>query len=84
MCVKTKIDCQDRLGTTVSNIEQRDCSLSVSSPTGPYRCVQEDVIPFSKRFMGNPQIFRELTGEKRLLLAVIGQSNAVRKCCSRG
>lgn len=27
--------------------------------------------------MGNPQIFREMTGEKRLLLAVIGQKNAV-------
>ena len=48
-------------------------------PTGPYTCVQEDVIPHAKGFVGNPQIFREAAGQQggRLLLAVIGQGCAV-------
>ena len=30
--------------------------------------VQEDVIPHASAFVGNPQIFREMTGRRRLLL----------------
>jgi len=33
--------------------------------------VQENVIAHTKAYVGNPQVFREKTGEKRLLLAVI-------------
>ena len=43
----------------------------------PYKCLQEDVIPHARGFVGNPQIFREAGGQKRLLLAVIGQGCAV-------
>jgi hypothetical protein len=46
-------------------------------PTGPYKCVQENVITHTKGFVGNPQIFREVSGQNRLLLAVIGQGCAV-------
>jgi hypothetical protein len=50
---------------------------TASRPTGPYKCVQEDVIPHTARFVGNPQIFRELGGRRRFLLAVIGTGCAV-------
>ena len=35
------------------------------------------MIPHAKGFVGNPQIFRELSGQTRLLLAVIGTPCAV-------
>lgn len=47
-----------------------------SQPTGPYKCVQEDVIPHTKGYVGNPQIFRDIR-TKRLLLAVIGTTCSV-------
>ena len=50
-------------------------SAVAPSPLGPFRCVQEDVIPHAKGFVGNPQVFRAADGT--LLLAVIGTSCAL-------
>ena len=45
--------------------------------------MQEDVIRHSECksgcFVGNPQVLRELTGEKRLLLAVIGKTGSMHR-----
>lgn len=46
-----------------------------AAPTGPYKCVEENVLGIQKGFAGNPQIFRAADG--KLLLAVIGVPCAV-------
>ena len=80
MWVLTMRNCSDpndpNRGNPFTDTGQIDHATS-TSPLGPFSCVQEDVIPHAKGFVGNPQIFRELAGRKRLLLAVIGTSTSV-------
>jgi hypothetical protein len=70
----TQRNCSDindpNTGNPFVNTGRIDHATS-TSPTGPYALVQENVIPHTTGYVGNPQIFREQSGQKRLLLAVI-------------
>ena len=46
-----------------------------TTATGPYTCVQENILNVTKGFAGNPQVFKTYDG--KLLLAVIGMPCAV-------